>query len=100
MTTPTAMSTTLPFIAKSLNSLIIFMRAILANSYTIHMTAAKRPLRTAIWAAAGGFAFGWAAKGLATPPTPSVEPLPPLIAVAPQNMPVKAPEGGVLTEDG
>ncbi|MFI5344928.1 MAG: hypothetical protein ACHQ51_01000 [Elusimicrobiota bacterium] len=64
------------------------------------MTAASRALRTAAWAAAGGFAFGWVAKGLATPRPPVVEALPPLIAVAPQNAPTAAPEGGTVMEDG
>jgi hypothetical protein len=63
------------------------------------MTAAQRALRTAAWSAAGGFAFGWTAKTLASPP-PRLEPLPALVAVAPQNLPTKAPEGGVVTSDG
>jgi len=64
------------------------------------MTAAQRALRNAVWSAAGGFAFGWAAKGLATPPPPVVEAQSPLIAVAPQNAPVPAPENAVMTADG
>ena len=64
------------------------------------MTAANRSLRSAAAAAAVGFAFGWVAKGLATTPPPVVEPLPPLIAVAPQNAPTKMTEGGMVTEDG
>ena len=64
------------------------------------MTAAQRALRNAVWSAAGGFAFGWAAKGLSAPPPPAVEARSPLIAVAPQDAPVKAPEGGMVTEDG
>ncbi|MDE2143079.1 MAG: hypothetical protein KGJ84_11780 [Elusimicrobia bacterium] len=64
------------------------------------MTAASRAWRTAAWAAAGGFAFGWSAKGLATPRPPIVEAPPPLVAVAPQNAPVKAPEGATVMEDG
>ena len=50
--------------------------------------------------AAGGFVFGWAAKGAFTPPPPPPEPLPVLVAVAPQNAPTKVPEGGTVTSDG
>jgi hypothetical protein len=64
------------------------------------MSAASRSTKAFAWVAAGGFAFGWVAKGLATPPPPIVEAQAPLIAVAPQNAPTKAPEGGTLTEDG
>jgi hypothetical protein len=64
------------------------------------MSASARALRKAAWSAAGGFAFGWAAKGLATPPPPIVEPLPPLVAVAPQNAPTKTPKDAVVLDDG
>jgi len=63
-------------------------------------TAAQRALRAAVWSAAGGFAFGWVARGLAVPPPKAVEPPEPVVAVAPQNLPVKAPEGGTVLEDG
>jgi hypothetical protein len=65
------------------------------------MTAAQRALRNAAWSAAGGFAFGWAAKGLAAPPPPVVEPLPALVAVAPQNAPAREiPKDAVVLDDG
>jgi hypothetical protein len=64
------------------------------------MPAAKRALKAAVWSAAGGFAFGWAAKSLSTPPPPSVEPPPPVVAVAPQDAPVKPPEGATVLPDG
>jgi hypothetical protein len=64
------------------------------------MTSAQRAVRNALWSAAGGFAFGWVAKGLVTPLPPAVEAQSPLIAVAPQNAPVKATEGGMVMEDG
>jgi len=65
------------------------------------MTARERVLRAAAWSAAGGFALGWAAKGLSIPPPKIVEPLPPLVAVAPQNAPVKPPPPGAkVLSDG
>jgi hypothetical protein len=66
------------------------------------MTAAPRALRTAVWSAAGGFAFGWAAKTLATPPPRIVDPLPALVAVAPQNLPTPtpSPKDAYVTADG
>lgn len=63
-------------------------------------TAAQRAVRAAVWSAAGGFAFGWVSRGLTIPPPKVVDPPEPVVAVAPQNMPVKAPEGGFLLEDG
>ncbi len=64
------------------------------------MTASKRALRAAVWCAAGGFAFGWVSRGLAIPPPKIVDPPEPMVAVAPQNLPMKAPEGGVVLDDG
>lgn len=64
------------------------------------MSPQRRSWSALVWSAAAGFAFGWAAKGLATPPVPIVEPPAPLIAVAPQNAPVMASEGAVVMDDG